>query len=391
MRRRTAAAGAVLAAVLAAPAVAGAADGSLVYAKGGDVYLAAPDGSGERRLTTDGGKVLAVQQTDDAEGRHPRRLHVLSRDGGTVGAPIETVPVDNSFYIGPLAPAISPDGTKVVYHYFYTGPIEDETEPKVAYSRLDDPTVPGEWGNAFPGYLSPSWVDDQRTLLFFGAQRVAHVGVDTLDGPYSDWFGDPEVETLLTNGEVTRAGDRLVAIGERNDLRLYAVQGPIPGGDVSLACSVSGFAGDVKDPTWSPDGRSLAYADADGIHVMALPDLAGCASAKRTLVVRGGENPDWGPAAAPRAAATLRVGKASRQALLGKGLVVRVNGAPKGRVTLVARAGRTVVARGSAKAGAAGSATVRLKATKAGRTALAGAKRLVVSGAGAKVTVKLAG
>ena len=63
-------------------------------------------------------------------------------------------------------------------------------------------------------------------LVFYGAQRTSHVGIDTPGAGYVDWFGDAEVETLLTNGELTRAGDRLVAVGEHNDLRFYERRRP---------------------------------------------------------------------------------------------------------------------------------------------------------------------
>ena len=77
------------------------------------------------------------------------------------------------------------------------------------------------FGGALGGYLTPSWTADGRVLVFYGAQRTSHVGIDTPGGGYVDWFGDPAVETLLTNGELTRAGDRLVAVGDQNDLRFY--------------------------------------------------------------------------------------------------------------------------------------------------------------------------
>ena len=91
-----------------------AASGSLAYVKDGDVYVSAPDGSRAARVTTDGGyawpsqaddgTLVAVRQTAE-NGRTPRRLHRFGRDGARLGAPLETVPVDNSYFVGPLAPA----------------------------------------------------------------------------------------------------------------------------------------------------------------------------------------------------------------------------------------------------------------------------------------------
>jgi hypothetical protein len=88
----------------------------------------------------------------------------------------------------------------------------------------------------------------------------------------------------------------------------------------------------------------------------------------------------------------LSVGSVRLGAALARGLVVRVTGAPKGKLTIVARYGRRIVARGSAKivAGGKGKATVRF--TKAGRRALRAKRRvtlkLTVGGATQTVTLK---
>lgn len=301
----TLAAAALVCAAAAGPARA--AGGSLTYAKAGDVYLSAPDGSHAERLTTDGGytwpsqaddgTVVAVRQTEE-NGRTPRRLHRLGRDGTRLGAPVETVPVDNSYYIGPLAPKVSPDGRFVAYHYFYTGPVTDDTAPRIGISYSDRDTVNGEITSTLGGYLTPSWTQDGRLLAFYGKVRTYHVDIWNPDDSVTNWFGDAEVGTLLTDGELTRAGDRLVAVGDQNDLRFYDVGGPAPQAPV-LRCTMTGFNGDVSDPTWSPEGDALAWEEADGVHVAQLADLGGCAAAARPLVIPGGQDPDWGVTGPP--------------------------------------------------------------------------------------------
>lgn len=293
------------AAVLALSAApAHAAGGSLAYAQGGNVFLAAPDGSGARQLTTGGGyawpsqaddgTVVAVRQTTVGE-RTPRHLHRMDRTGKALNAPVETVDADNSFYIGPLAPKVSPDGRFVAYHYFYTGPVTDDTAPRIGISHSDRDTVNGEITSTLGGYLTPSWLQDGRLLAFYAKERTTQVDIWSPDDTVVNWFADPEVAPLLTDGEVTRAGDRLAAMGSANDLRLYELPGPPPAAPV-LRCVMTGFGGDASDPTWSPDGRSLAWEEPDGIHVAALEDLAACGSAARPLVVPGGADPDWGVA-----------------------------------------------------------------------------------------------
>ena len=62
-------------------------------------------------------------------------------------------------------------------------------------------------------------------------------------------------------------------------------------------CQITGANGKFTSPTWSPDGKSLAWADAKGIWVARVGDTSGrtCRLTK-TLVVPGGSSPDWGPA-----------------------------------------------------------------------------------------------
>lgn len=301
-----------LLACLAAAGPAEAADpgGSLAYAKGGEVFLSSPDGSGATQLTSGGGyawpsqaddgTVVAVRQTQEG-GRTPRRLHRMDRTGKALNAPVVTVPVDNSFYVGPLAPKVSPDGRLVAYHYFYTGPVTDSTLPRTSLSYSDRDTVNGELTSTLGGYLTPSWLQDGRLVAFYGSERVLQADILNTDGSVTNWFGDPDVAPLLTDGEVSRDGDRLAAIGSAKDIRLYDVPGGAPAAP-QLRCTLTGFAGDPHDPTWSPDGRALAWSEDDGIHVARLDDLGACGGAARPLVVPGGEYPDWGVAPAPVAA-----------------------------------------------------------------------------------------
>lgn len=291
---------------LARAAAARASGGSLVFQKAGDVYASAPDGTNAARITTDGGyawpsqaddgTIVAVRQTAE-NGRTPRRLHRFGRDGSRIGTPLETVKVDNRNFVGPLQPQVSPDGTKIAYHFFNTGVLSDRERTTVAYTSVDQGAEPGVFANSLGGYLTPSWTADGRVLVFYGAQRTSHVGIDTVGAGYTDWFGDPAVATLLTDGELTRAGDKLVAVGDQNDLRFYD-------GAAQLRCVMTGFNGNVNDPTWSPDGTQLAWEEADGIHIAQLGDLGACATTARPLVIAGAQDPDWGPAAPPAAAGT---------------------------------------------------------------------------------------
>ena len=123
------------------------------------------------------------------------------------------------------------------------------------------------------------------------------------------WFDDLDINqppTDLGDGELSRQGDRLVALrGYGSDLRLqfYAVSGDVRGGAVpgppAEACA-SGADSSLDSPTWSHDGRTVAFAVSAGIEAMPLPSVTsgycnGAGSSR--LVIPGGSEPDLGPAA----------------------------------------------------------------------------------------------
>src|SRR5689334_15458032 len=120
---------AIVLAALALPATAQA--DSISFIKGGDVWLAAPDGSQQTRLTTSGA-YKAASQGDDGTlvAISDRKLYRLDRTTGAILNEINT-PLGIGWF-GPWEPAVSPDGTKVAYE------IRDfNGYPAVAYSNTD--------------------------------------------------------------------------------------------------------------------------------------------------------------------------------------------------------------------------------------------------------------
>lgn len=122
--------------------------------------------------------------------------------------------------------------------------------------------------------------------------------VDVLDP--SD--GDP-----LDDGELSRARDRLAALRgpnvrastEPTSVRVYAVSSL--GAPPTARCDLRPAAGTrYEDPTWSPDGRSLAWSEPSGIWVTPIAAGTGECGAAPNLLIRGGSQPDWGPASARR-------------------------------------------------------------------------------------------
>ena len=99
-----------------------------------------------------------------------------------------------------------------------------------------------------------------------------------------------------------------------------------------------------------------------------------------------------GPNGPSTAAITLTAKPLAPGAAVRKGLTVKLVGlTAKAKVSLTAKVGRKVVAKGTARANSSGRATVVLRFTKAGKQALRGKKRvtLVISGAGAPTTLEL--
>jgi hypothetical protein len=84
-------------------------------------------------------------------------------------------------------------------------------------------------------------------------------------------------------------------------------------------------------------------------------------------------------------------GHAGLATALRRGLTVRVTGATAGKLTLSARRGKAVVARGTAKVGAGGRTTLRLRFTATARKQLRRARsvRPAITGGGTTLRVTI--
>jgi hypothetical protein len=133
---------------------------SLVYIKGGDVYLTGAPGT--VRVTTDGnyesssqaddGTIVAVQKGVDNDGQTYRYLIRMNRSGKRLNPPVETIN-HISTYSGPFNAKVSPDGRLVVYDWLAGGPLltpiravrprRRNTRPHGATSTRTGSTPPG--------------------------------------------------------------------------------------------------------------------------------------------------------------------------------------------------------------------------------------------------------
>jgi hypothetical protein len=411
--------------VLACGAPVAAAD-SIAYIKDGNVWLASGDGSRQFQVTSTGG-YSDVSQADDGTmiALNGVRLHRLDRMGN-VTADFKT-PVSNndpagqkSFW-GPYNPALSPDGTKVAYTYYWLSQTATPAcfppkclvalnEGGTGYSWADretdwkDPNGPGYHS----GWQHVKWVDNDMTMM----SNPTHLpNSDVILDRISDggnghgnmvlnWFSDTVGNPHTSGGDITRDKTKLAfQTGARdNTLTVYFVKhfptawkdGNALDSDLQR-CYRYEKPEDQSygEPTFSPDGNGLAWHEADGIHIAAVPAFAGeCTLAGATdnppLVLPGGSEPDWGPADVPAGRPvvtpdppvqptppakdetkpfTTTVKSATRSG----GVKLSINVPGKGKITVVAKRGSKKVGSTSKAVSRAGTASVRLRVKTKGR------------------------
>jgi hypothetical protein len=423
----------LLAALALACAAPAASADSIVFLDGGNVAVSEPDGSGKVQLT-DGGSWHSPTQADDgtiAAVNGVGDIVVMAKDGRVLRT-IETpkgVKASNAGYFAgePLNLSFSPDGSHIAYSYVEAlcPPASTcGTQRSTFYTRADvtQATPMDVYGNQY-GVSQPEWIDNSRALVFGGAFK--QVNVDSLDGGdynYTKWFSMDEPGEEVSDGELSRSGDRFAAIfGYGANTQIAFWSGGPSGGTPTMACQSGDNDTDENyaDPSWSPDSSAVAFASSKGVEVLRFTSLspAGCGTAGSSVVVApGAKSPDWGPADPATArfkpgddqkkpevpevpehdhdrhhppVATVTAAGAAKQRFRGT-LRVTCTASVAGTCEAVASVklgGRTIKSKVARKQVAAGQpAALKLKFTKAGGAAIRKALR---RGAKPKATVKL--
>lgn len=421
----------LLAVAAALTATAGVADAaSVAYIDKGEVWLASLDGTqrvqlagpvvngaGEREewldvAQSDAGRIVAVRN-------RPGRISSFSwfkvwePDGtSTVEGPLNAPP-GWATYVYPLGFDISANGTTLVYGYSNSGFCCPITFRRGSYVRpaTNSTQEPLSVSHRYPGLVG------SRMVAVQDASNPSVVGVQnaTSGNPYNDEFTpwlDVSGTGLDLNGVDVAADGRLVALGlERwengtqttGKIGVLAIQGldQAPAFPAAVDCFIPA-TGIARDASLSPDSRTIAWRDGDGVKVAGAPTTTAnpCAfSSAPVLISATGSVPSLGgasldaflpkpappttpgsPTPTPTPAGTPVVTVPARPTVKAlssaRGLPVSVKVTEPGAVSVTGtvparrlkrRGGPVVVASGARTASQPGTVSIRVRLTARGR------------------------
>jgi hypothetical protein len=308
---------------------------SLVFNReDGNVWIANPDGSGLYQVTLDGDEADPYgppSQADDGTivttaGDAPNEEIIRLKQNGEVLSAFKPA---IEFSLGISNSDVSPDGSRVAYTTGFLGNSTCSTEVSVGtpgsrfcYSTfVTAASSPTNQGANLASQDRPSWMSATRLLTGDGSNlHTWDVG-----GTDVQWFGggpagDPT--SFPEDGEWNGVANRLAAttgVGPQH-ITMYSTaanlgSGAHPTVAPTAACRLDGpTGGQFNDPTWSPDGNSIAWEETDGnpnvdvsgegiwIWPLGAGSLASRCTSPPPVALPGSpaipfaSNPDFGPA-----------------------------------------------------------------------------------------------
>jgi WD40-like Beta Propeller Repeat len=309
----------------------------LLYLCGTEVCRVAPDGTGKRKLARSGTHTWLSASLDGRRMAVVRDTYafLLDRRGRQVAGPLAR---GGTVVIAELAP----DGSQVA-----TIELLPEITPAPVGSPPGSPGIPG-----FQPYLFLSDGTNRDVVAravadtaWFGARLtrtdpgsappfplgVCLLAVNTDFACESDVARDPALDVY--SAAVSPDGKTVAVAREDGAIVLYDAVG------VRMLTAAGG------QPSWSPDGRRVAF-ERDG-------DLFVTFKGRERRILRNGAQPIWTTAPACRRGARLRV--------RGGKVVVTACAPQPGRLTITLRADGRRVARRTVRAATGGTVEVRLR------------------------------
>jgi WD40 repeat protein len=335
-----AAATAALSAALFAPT---ASADSLVYMKGGNVWISHGDGSNPRQVTggpntwswpteDDAGNILVAGGAEyvsaGVEDTAGSQIYRLNQQGASLAAPQQTpgsMSTVGCVTYAPVSLRVAPDGV----HYAYDSWFCDHFITQIG-------TVGGQGMNSgeyMSDFQFPYWVDNSDFVVSRGGPPLVdsdgewwvHDLGDSYDHGFN-WFGDPATYAGDPGGwatgydgiAVSRDGTKAATVEEDGAnwggaahkvvIRLWSAGGaPTPAHQTvptpTFKCEFD-LGGDPSEtfwyynagPTFSPDGTRLAFALPDGIYIANVSNLDDCNSVTASRVIPDATQPYWSAA-----------------------------------------------------------------------------------------------